>query len=247
VHDGPAGLADVVPIAWKLCDEITRVTVDRCRLAGKCIPCKRGCSACCRYLVPLSVPEVLHLWRDIGALSQLERIELLARFHDVALRVIQAARANPPVTRADAEEASDDVILSAAGRWYRKLRLDCPLLAGDACRFYDRRPLACRAYFVVSDPHYCRQPDSGLGERLAVPVSPVQALCRLAAELEQTAPEAVLLPLAPMWALENLRRAKRTWPLSLMVRRLVEILTEQAAQTATAAGAEIATPKQMAS
>ncbi len=239
MHHGPAGLADVVPVAWRLCDEIVHLTLEQARRAGRRVPCRKGCNACCRYLVPLSVPEVFRLWRDIQTLPRLERLALLAGFQGSALRIIEAARRNPPVSRAHPEGAPDDAILSAAGGWYAALRLDCPLLAEDLCRLYEHRPLACRAYHVVSDPRYCHDPGAGPGERLAVPVSPVQALCRLAAELEQAEPEAVLLPLAPMWAASHLDRARRTWPLSQMVRRLVEILAAQAGRTfspATPAG-----------
>ena len=230
VDDAPASLADVVPVAWRLCDEIVRITAGQARLAGKNVPCRKGCSACCRYMVPLSVPEVFRLWQDIQALPQRKRVEVLADFQDAALRIIEAARTRPPVSTDDAATASDEVILSAAGKWYAELALRCPFLAGDVCSFYPTRPVACRKHCVVSDPRYCSEVSSALGERLALPIDPVRALCRLAGEMERTEPQAVLLPLAPMWALDNLHRARRTWPARRLVTRLVEILTEQAGE-----------------
>jgi Fe-S-cluster containining protein len=228
VDDAPATLADVVPVAWQLCDDITRITLEQARLAGRNIPCKKGCSACCRYMVPLSVPEAFRLWQDIQGLPQLDRIQLLGSFQTVALRIVEAARAQPPVRPDEADTASDDVILSAAGKWYARLNLACPFLDADACSIYDRRPVACRKYHVVTDARFCDDVASGLGRRLAVPVGPVQALCQLAAELEQSEPQAVLLPMAPLWAASHLDRAQRTWPRRAMIERLVQILTDQA-------------------
>jgi len=63
-----------------------------------------------------------------------------------------------------------------------------------------------------------------------MPVSVLNALGQLAAELEQSSVEAVMLPLALAWAQENLERDKQVWPAATMVERFVEIVKTLAAE-----------------
>ncbi len=57
-----------------------------------------------------------------------------------------------------------------------------------------------------------------------MPISILDCLGQLAAELEQSDIEAVMLPLALPWVQENLERGERTWPAVAMVECFVEIL-----------------------
>jgi hypothetical protein len=57
-----------------------------------------------------------------------------------------------------------------------------------------------------------------------MPVSVLQCLGQLTAEIEQSNIEMVMLPLALPWAQDNLERGERTWPAVTMVERFVEIL-----------------------
>ena len=60
-----------------------------------------------------------------------------------------------------------------------------------------------------------------------LPVSILECVGQLTAELEQSEVEAIMLPLALPWAQENLGRAERTWPAVTMVERFVEIIKEK--------------------
>ena len=228
VEDRPARLAEVVPIARRLCDELAGRAFQRAAAAGAMVPCRKGCDACCRYLVPLSPPEAFHLWDGIQRIAPGPREELLATFSAAGAKV-RAAVGTGLSTQMKLRLArrADGAAMSSVESWYTRLHLDCPLLAGKLCGMYDDRPLACRGYFVTSPPCYCRDTEAGLGKRLSLGVQPVQALCRLTADVEHLPPQAVLLPLAPSWALENLPRALRTWPLPELVSRLADILGRQ--------------------
>ncbi|MCP4260660.1 MAG: hypothetical protein GY774_24515 [Planctomycetes bacterium] len=57
-----------------------------------------------------------------------------------------------------------------------------------------------------------------------MPVSVLDCLGQLTAELEQSDVEAVMLPLVLPWLHENLKRGERTWPAVKMVECFVEIL-----------------------
>lgn len=70
---GPARIADMVPMARALANELGRAAADHVRSEGMAVSCHKGCSACCRYLVPLSAPEAFRLRRDIESLPQGER------------------------------------------------------------------------------------------------------------------------------------------------------------------------------
>jgi len=55
---GTARLADIVPPARIICDKIVDTAIQQIRCSGNYIPCIKGCSACCSYLISLSAPEV---------------------------------------------------------------------------------------------------------------------------------------------------------------------------------------------
>ncbi|MGB2866608.1 MAG: hypothetical protein WBC05_24975 [Sedimentisphaerales bacterium] len=88
IGKGRAKLADIVPLARTLCDRITEVVVGRACGEGSCIPCCKGCSACCsRCLVPLSIPEALRFKEEIDAAPAYRR-ESIRRSCLVAARHI---------------------------------------------------------------------------------------------------------------------------------------------------------------
>ena len=61
ITESQVRLTDIVPLARKVSTKITKIVVERERRSGQNIPCRQGCSACCNFLVPLSVPEALCL------------------------------------------------------------------------------------------------------------------------------------------------------------------------------------------
>ena len=73
VRQGQARLADIVPLAQVVCTKITDAVLERIRSDGGRIPCRKGCSACCSSLVPLSVPETLRLREAILAMPESQR------------------------------------------------------------------------------------------------------------------------------------------------------------------------------
>ena len=68
-----------------------------------------------------------------------------------------------------------------------------------------------------------------------MPLRVVECLGQLAAELEKSTVEAVMLPLALPWAQENLTRSKRQWPAKMMVELFVEIIKATASKSDVAA------------
>jgi Fe-S-cluster containining protein len=229
VEKDQARLADIVPLARMLCTKITDAVLQSVNSNGGQIACRKGCLACCRHLIPISVPEAFRLNEEISAATG-------HRCESVWKTCLHAARqildSKPPIPlmpqMADASSASP-VDLNLVSKWYRDFELDCPFLHNGACTIYEQRPLACREHYVTGSAKACRG-EGGAAEVLEMPVRMLTALGQLASELEGTSVEAVILPLALVWCEENRQRDERTWPFAMMVKRFLEIIKEMACE-----------------
>jgi Fe-S-cluster containining protein len=218
VPDAPMRLADVVPLAWSVSDQLVRRGLLHAQQAGHMPPCHRGCAACCRYAVPLSVPEAFRLLDDVAFLPP-ERQAGVETTFDAALGRMLHAGPPPAAGGADGQAA-----LHTFARWYASIDIACPFLAGEVCDIYPSRPTACREHMVMSPAALCRNPDPAAGTALALPFSLAHALGILAAELEGTEVESILLPTVLPWSAANLARSHRRWPGPAMVEHFAAIL-----------------------
>ena len=201
VPDVPTRLVDVVPLAQALAEKIVESVSGS---AVEPITCRKGCTTCCRYLVPLSVPEALAILDEIDRAGKSHRHELRRRSLCAADRLTSSAAAGGRhLSRCDPKNLS---------RWYQSLAVDCPFLRGGICAIYPSRPITCREHLTTDSAELCRQPQSGRGRTIAMPFSVSQALAELTARLEQGPLEAVMLPLVLPWAEDNRPRGRRTWP-----------------------------------
>ena len=228
-----ARLSDIVPLARTLCTKITDTVVQSIHSDGGRVPCHKGCSACCSYLVPLSVPEAFWLKEEVSA-APAHRRESAWRACLCAARHILSHKCPEPFTRETGETSlASPVDRNLVSSWYSNLRLACPFLRNDVCTIYDQRPLACREHFVKDSPEACGD-ECGVAEPLEMPVQVPNVLGQLASELESTSVEAVILPLALVWCEENPERSERTWPAAMMVERFAEIMETMAWQNSAA-------------
>jgi Fe-S-cluster containining protein len=174
-------------------------------------------------MVPLSVPEAFRLRDDVSALPAGQRRSVQQSCLAAAKKILEAV----PQDFAGSEPAPADIQThtSRLGGWYAGLRLPCPFLSDGLCTSYQTRPIACREHLVTGSAALCRGDGADEPSVAPAPVSVLECLGRLAAELEQSEPEAVMLPLALPWAQENISRSRRTWPATAMVERFIEILT----------------------
>ncbi len=226
---GDVGLADVVPMARSLADRIVRWTADRARRNGLTVRCRPGCSACCRYLVSLSAPEALRLLQEVQALPPERRRQTVRAFAAAARRLLRARPPEIPSAPPALAGSGNSSALKAISEWYRGLQLDCPFLAGDLCGIYADRPIVCREQLVAAPAARLGRGPAGGAEVLQMPLSVAEALARLAADLEQTPPESVMLPVALLWAEASAERARRTWPAAELLERFDAIARALAA------------------
>jgi Fe-S-cluster containining protein len=232
VGPGQATLADIVPVARALCEKITTtVTKILSRQDGR-IPCHPGCSACCHYLVPLSVPEALRLMEEFTTMAPFLQSLMQRSWLLTASRIL--SKRPPPSVVGPTTHGSPDhgIDLNAVSDWHRSFKQACPFLRTGLCTIYEIRPLACREYFVKGSHKACADP-TATPEKIETPLRTIEILGRLAGELERSSVEAVMLPLVLVWHTNNLQRARRTWPAQLMVERFVEIAKTAAPQNLT--------------
>jgi len=227
-----ARLADIVPAARTLSTKLALAVLEKLRKQQKFVPCRKGCSACCNYLIPLSVPEVFRMREELLAMPANQSKALLKSCLDASRKILDDRPKSygthiPKTTNGTTQ-------VSQLSSWYAGLQLPCPFLSGRLCTIYQKRPTACREHIVTGSALLCETEGPDKSQVVPMPVSVLEALAQLAGDLEGTSMEAVMLPLALPWAEENLARHHWTWPTVMMVQRFVEIIKEMASKNSAA-------------
>lgn len=228
-----ATLSDIVPLARRLSTKLTNLFLERLRGDGQFIPCRKGCSACCSYLIPLSVPEVFRLREELLAMPQDKGIRILKSCAVAAKKILDESTKNLTTNKLKENDATQ------LSKWYAGLKLACPLLSDGLCMLYEQRPLACREHIATGSNFFCQPDHKGEPNIVPMPISVLEALGQLTVELENLEIEAVMLPLAFAWAQDNLRRSRRTWPAVTMVEHFVEILEIMASENSAMPAADL--------
>jgi Fe-S-cluster containining protein len=109
--------------------------------------CKKGCSHCCRQLVmaaPLEGMALLHFIQNEIPVDKQQRI--IDRTKDwFNWREKELPR--------HISESKKDVMKESAAHY--NFGPHCPLLEDGICTIYEVRPMACRVFYVTSDPRGC--------------------------------------------------------------------------------------------
>jgi len=213
---GDARLADIVPAARVICDKITETVLEQMHLNGSYVPCRKGCSACCNYIVSLSAPEVFRFRQEVFPKAKYSP-DILLRTYLLAAR--QLVKHRPPD---HVLNSSDD--LKPLSNWYANLNLTCPFLYSRQCAIYHQRPLVCREHFVTCSARGCRR-NSSKAQIIKLPVRMGNILCRLTKELCDI-DDTVMMPLSLAWYEQNKQLDERTWPAAMISKLFVEIVEE---------------------
>lgn len=154
VPAGPTRLSGLLPFLRYLTDRFVDFSVENVREEGLTVSCRKGCGACCRQLVPISVTEARRLQQVVEQMPEPRKSTVLARFEEAGRR-LQAAglleRLREP------NHVGDDEI-DPMGLAYFQQGIACPFLEDESCSIYKERPLACREYLVVSPAEHCARP-----------------------------------------------------------------------------------------
>lgn len=214
VSSETARLSDLVPAAREITDIICTSLIEEVNRQGEEIACRKGCSACCRFLAPVSTAEAVHVAEEILSLPSNQRTAVFQACLDGAKLLLAA-------------EPATDCSPSGLSEWYSELNMSCPLLSNNICMMYNSRPIACREHLVSGSVcSSCRETEM---RKVEMPVSVTCALADTAARLEGVESEAVMLPLSLPWYETNAVRAMRKWPAMLLAERFAEAMVQRQA------------------
>jgi Fe-S-cluster containining protein len=195
-------VTDMLPAAREVSRTVTAAAIAKAEAAGLEVSCRRGCTACCRHLIPISVVEAAALAERVAAMPADRRAAVRARFaaavqrmEDGGLLDSEEPRGNRALRSAEAAEGAswDDV-----SRRYFDMAIDCPLLEGQACSVYADRPLVCAEYHVTTPADWCEKLDRRT-RAIDWPLRMSEVMAELAGEVVGVRPAMVPLAMALEW------------------------------------------------
>ena len=175
--------------------------------------CKKGCDSCCYQLTAASLAE--------GAL--------------IAAHIMESASWTSELRalRTRLQQDSDEIrAMGTAGKaksyqWMERKK-GCPFLdkkAGE-CRIYNVRPLACRTYYVVSDPANCSPDRPGAGVHVIDPLeATVPAIEGIAKTVESIPPATGSLQAMVLAGMELISHSPATYKRWVAGRALDDLAT----------------------
>jgi Fe-S-cluster containining protein len=209
-HAARVPLSVLVPEAFKLADRIVREAVKREEKLGLEIPCTKGCTACCRFLVRVSIPEALYIYERLLESERPWRDEILEGFQQARETLNQNGLAETlerDLVR-QPEDVSYDHRLHLLSHQYLALSLACPFLDDEICSIYLWRPVVCRQYIVTSPARWCVDPFTKNVRRVSLPHHVTDLLAQGTADVLDEPFRMIALPLALNWASKNQELAK---------------------------------------
>jgi Fe-S-cluster containining protein len=201
----------IVPMMRRLGEEAQSLETARSGDSGKTVSCSKGCAACCRVLVPLSVPEAFALREWVSSMPTEQQARLAERLAHTKTLLLSRGLWQQLSALCETPAHPDDDALEAINRAYYDLRMPCPFLEEELCTIYEERPAACRELLVTTPAEQCEDLVKNPVESIAVPVRVSTILGLLWQELTKTPARLIPLPLALDWAERHQGDNQRTW------------------------------------
>lgn len=220
--DKSVRLSELVHICRQLADMIVEKVIQHRQQTASPTACKKGCSHCCHYMIPLSSAEAFRLDEEIQALPR-DRKRKAIRSMLVAARRVLEYRVPKLVAEGHSEELQTPNLLVISD-WFNSLHLPCPFLTDNSCRIYANRPIACREHLATGNPFGCKTTSKKIASVVEMPISIAEVLNEVSNRLEGTESESVILPVAIVWCNENTIRAEKTYPAKTLVNTLSDCL-----------------------
>jgi Fe-S-cluster containining protein len=155
VPDMKLGLKDVVPFVLQVALDIVNQAAAVSAQKGEPVQCGAGCTKCCFYPLPVSVPEAIYLVEYMLTLPFSERHPIFERFEKNEQRCNEHSLIEP------LRESQKGINTYQTGKAYYDLNLACPFLKENRCGIHPDRPITCREHNMVSSPDLCTDPFSG--------------------------------------------------------------------------------------
>ena len=197
VPAGPMAVQDFLPLAQALSNRIVDATEQVLAGQGEMISCKKGCGACCRQLVMISLVEARRIRDLVNELPEPRRAEIRQRYAAARNRLAEAGL----LDRLLHPESWTEDEYSALASSYFQQHLACPFLEEESCSIHPDRPITCREYLVTSPPENCARMTTEVIKRVRLPLKVFNAVARLDAPgTEHFLESSVPLVLASEWA-----------------------------------------------
>jgi Fe-S-cluster containining protein len=198
----PAPIDAWLPFLQALANKAAEAAEEAAARAGKRVSCKKGCGACCRQLIAVSLVEARALARLVAETPEPRQSEIRARFEQAARRLVElGARGRDVPGDLDSDEfrliETDQQRLGAA--WFR-LQVACPFLESESCGIHPSRPLVCREYQVTSPSEACSRLYKVPVERIETSTRLGQSLARATAEIAGVEVAMIPLVMALRWS-----------------------------------------------
>ncbi len=140
-----------------------------------------------------------------------ERNRLLAQLDLAHQRLAKAGVLKQLTSLAESENPITDEAIEPLNRAYYALRMPCPFLADEVCSIYEDRPAACRELAVTSPATECQDMTNATIQPVPVAVRISTTLSLLWADLTETVPKLIPLPLAVDWATRHQAEQAKKW------------------------------------
>jgi Fe-S-cluster containining protein len=180
VPQEPATPRQMVRLSLKLASMVSDSAAAALAAENHPVSCKKGCAACCRYLVHISEAEAYYLRDLVEQMPQPRRSEIRARFARALKQLEHAGLLD--ILRSCQILSLAEVRARAAE--YAALQMPCPFLEDESCSIHPDRPVACREHLVMSPPENCARVDEVGVHPVRLPVSFFSALARFGVPLE---------------------------------------------------------------
>jgi Fe-S-cluster containining protein len=181
--------------------------------------CKKGCTACCNQLIPISIPEAFMIHDLVSAMSNTRQEEVLTRVVDAEGKLEELG-----IDAYALEDLNEQSVRQLLVQYHRS-NVQCAFLHNGACSIYTSRPASCREYFVSSPAANCAKIGEAVVTRIPISIRMAHALAGVTARV--LGREAMLLPLsfAINWAEENEEIGQRKFDGHMLVNLLLEELS----------------------
>ncbi|MBN1309564.1 MAG: hypothetical protein JXA18_16710, partial [Chitinispirillaceae bacterium] len=127
VPDLPMRLSELVPLMQAICDKIVEQACTSATGNGEAVTCSKGCSACCRQVVPVSIPEALFLTERMEAMEPAEGTVATRRLADAMTTCRRDGLLDALLSA-----SSDQAAIGAAQEYFNR-GIVCPFLEEGAC------------------------------------------------------------------------------------------------------------------